>query len=424
MVEPVLLGVLVGNVLLAVGSALVGTFTLLRREAMVADVLAHAVLPGIGLAYAVTHRKELPVLLTGALLAAGMAAVVLGWLRREVRLQEDLRLGLVLSVAFGLGIVVLTALQQQPEPQQAGLWRFLFGQAAAVTWSDTVMIALVVAFVGGFVGLAFKELVALAFDAEFVRTLPLSLRGIELGYRMAVVALIVVGIQSVGALLIVAFFVLPPMAARLWVRRVGGMLLGGSVVAVVAVLVGIGLSLAVPGVATGPAIVTVAAAVATVSHLFAPRRGVVPGVGKKLWGWLRRWDEHGHKLLYHIAEQCGQEQWEGWDVWREVSRRRGRIRAGLLLGWLWMRGSVRWQPLWRWSVTARGCRRALQITRRHRLWELYLERVLGVPAERVHAEAELVEHVLSAELEERLEQELRYPEQDPHGRRIPREPGQ
>ncbi|MCS7176556.1 MAG: metal ABC transporter permease [Candidatus Kapabacteria bacterium] len=412
-----LFAVFLGNAFIAVGGAVVGTFAVLRREGMLADVLAHAVVPGIGFAYLLSAQKELPMLALGAFLTALAAAGAVELLRRMARLSEDSRLGVVLAASFGLGIVLLTLLQSRQGPDQTGLWRFLFGQAAAVRVEDLPLIVAVTALSLLFVAIAFRELVAMAFDAEFLRALPLPLQWVEVGYRVAVVAITVVGIQSVGALLIVGLFVLPPMAARLWVRRVPGMLVGSVAVALGAVVVGLGLSWNLPYVATGPVIVTAAAGMVLLSHLFAPHRGVLA----RAWGygmrWLRRWDEHAHKLLYYGIERSGGECWEGPILRPEY----GGSRAGavLVLVWLWLRGSIRWEGRRRWRVTKLGHRRACQIVRRHRLWELYLERFFGVPADRVHLEAELVEHVLSPEIEERLQELLQQPEHDPHGRPIP-----
>lgn len=413
--SPVVSGIVLGNVLLALGCASVGTFAVLRREVLFGDVLAHAALPGIGLAYMVSHRVELPILLIGAAVSMGGAVAVSRFLQRTVRLAEDLRLGVVLSVSFGAGIVVLTILQQWQDPHQMGLWRFLFGQAAAVSWSDVVLIAAVVLPVLGFLVLAFKELVALAFDAEFVRALPVPLRWVEAGFSVALVLVIVVGIQSVGVVLMVAMLVLPPMAARLWVRRVGALVGGAAFVAVIAVLLGMWLSMEFPRVPTGPAIVTVAALMTAVSHLVAPRRGLLARLWYRLRWAFQRWDEHAHKLLYRLSEGG-----TGWQTaaWVQARGRYSAVRSAL---WLWLRGSVRWRPRRGWTVTEAGLRRARRIVRRHRLWELYLERILGIAPEHVHAEADLVEHILSPELEAQLEATLRYPRQDPHGRPIPPE---
>ncbi len=420
LLHPVVGGVLVGNLLIAVGSALVGTFAVLRREAMVGDVMAHAVVPGIGVAYAIVHRAELPVLLWGAYLSVAVALMGVSLLRKESRLREDARLGIVLSVAFGGGIILLTALQRGQGVQQAALWRFLFGQAAAITWSDVGLIAGIVTLVGIFIAVAFKELVALAFDAAFLHTLPLPLRWVEFGYRIAVASVIVVGVYSVGALLMGAFLVLPPMAARFFARRVKGMVLGAAVVASVAVGIGVWLSVTFPRVATGPVIVSTAALLMGISHVVAPRRGVLSQLWYGLGRWWRNWDEDAHKVLYQIVEQDVGGRWEGWHLWAFVGRRvRYRFQAVVVVLWLWLRGSVGWSAPQCWFVTQRGRERALRVVRRHRLWELYLERVLGIAPESVHQEAEFIEHVLTPELEEHLEELLQYPQTDPHGRPIP-----
>ena len=178
-------------------------------------------------------------------------------------------------------------------------------------------------------------------------------------------------------------------------------------------LLGVWVSLAVPRVPTGPVIVTIAALLGALSHLVAPRRGLLARLWDRLRRAVQRWDEHAHKVLYRLGEER--------QSWRTAAWRRAAARenAPWIALWLWLRGSVRWHPATGWTATEAGCRRARRIVRRHRLWELYLERVLGLAPEDVHAEAELVEHVLSAELEAQLEAMLGYPHHDPHGRPIP-----
>jgi len=267
--------VLLGAILLGVVSGSLGVFAVLRRQALLGDAISHAALPGIALAYLVTGEKGSLVLTVGAALAGFAATLLVLAIVRTTRVKADASLGLVLSVFFGLGLVLLTWLQSQPDAAQAGLDTYLFGQAAALVERDLVVMALL----GGgalLVALLFwKELKLLCFDPDFGATLGLRMRALEVLVTALLVVAIAIGLQLVGVVLMSAMVVAPAAAARQWTDSLGVMTLVAAGIGAAGGAAGALVSAEAARMPTGPTIVLALTALVVLSLLFAPHRGLV-----------------------------------------------------------------------------------------------------------------------------------------------------
>lgn len=254
----------------AVGGAL-GTFAVLRRQALVGDAISHAALPGVVLAYVLLGTKASQWLMLGAAVTGFAATLAVGGIVRTTRVKTDAALGIVLSVFFGVGLVLLTWVQRRPDASQAGLDRFLFGQAATVLRDDVVTIAVVGSLALAAVAVLWKQLKLLAFDAEFGASLGMRMHAVEIALTALLVVAIVIGLQMVGAVLMSAMIVAPAAAARQWTNRLGPMTLVAAGVGAAAGAIGAVASSEVERLPTGPTIVLVATAIVIGSFLVAPR---------------------------------------------------------------------------------------------------------------------------------------------------------
>lgn len=270
-----------GSVVLGIVSGALGAFAVLRRQALLGDAISHAALPGVVIAFLLTRSKAPLILLAGAGVSAWVGILWVTSITRSTRVKADSALGLVLSVFFGLGLMLLTFTQRLPDARQAGLETFLFGQAATLLERDVVMMA----GLGGaallLLALFWKEFKLLSFDRDF---------GISLGYPAGrldtllttlLVVAIVIGLQAVGVVLMSAMIVAPAAAARQWTDHLGRMVLLSSFFGALAGAAGTLLSSAASGLSTGPTIVLCASAIVLFSILFAPNRGL-------LANWIRR----------------------------------------------------------------------------------------------------------------------------------------
>lgn len=267
--------VALGAAVLGIVAGSLGTFAVLRREALLGDAISHAALPGVVLAYLVTGSKASLALMIGAALAGLAATLLVGWVIRTTRVKQDASLGIVLSVFFGIGLVLLTYVQRRPDASQAGLDRFLFGQAATLLRQDVVTMALAGAVALAALAAAWKELKLLVFDPDFGSSLGLRMRAVDVLLTALLVVAIVIGLQTVGVVLMSALVVAPAAAARQWTDKLGVMTVLAAAFGAAAGIVGAVVSAEASRLPTGPTIVLVATSLVVLSLLVAPRRGLL-----------------------------------------------------------------------------------------------------------------------------------------------------
>ncbi|MCS6963122.1 iron chelate uptake ABC transporter family permease subunit [Thermoflexus sp.] len=273
--DPTFRLVAVGSALIGAVGGVLGTFALLRRQSLLGDAMSHAALPGIVLAFLLAGSRDLPLLLAGASLSAWLGALLVVLITHRSRIRPDAALGLVLSVFFGFGIVLLTVAQRQPTAAQAGLERFLFGQAAMMLRRDVEGIALATVLILVVVLLLWKEFKVLAFDPAFAAAIGLPVMALDVLLTTLIVLAIALGLHAVGVVLMSAVLVAPAAAARQWTHRLERMvILAGGFGALSGVL-GTLLSSWIGRLPTGPMIALCASGIALFSLLFAPHRGLI-----------------------------------------------------------------------------------------------------------------------------------------------------
>ena len=267
--------VLMGSALLGAIAGMLGAFAVLRRQSLLGDALAHAALPGVCLGFLVAGARDLGSILAGAFFTGALAALAMMLIVRTTRLKTDAALGIVLSVFFAVGVVLLTHLQTQGGAASAGLASFLFGQAAAILRSDLWIMG-AVGLVALVAILAFwKEFKIVSFDSEFARAQGFPATVIEASLTVMVAFAIVVGLQLVGVVLMVALLIAPAAAARQWTSSLGGMVALSAAIGAAAGAGGALISATTRGLATGPVVVLIATAAVLVSLVVAPRRGLL-----------------------------------------------------------------------------------------------------------------------------------------------------
>ena len=261
--------------LLGAISGLVGCFALLRKQSLLGDTLSHAALPGIALAFLITKSKSMLFLLLGASLAGLVAALCLIVIRKQHKLKEDAAQGIVLSVFFGFGMLLLNVIQNSPIENKTGLTDFLFGNAASMLIEDIYLIFLVSFILLSIVMLYYKEFKALCFDAEFLQSLGFSVTKLSILINSCLVLAIVIGLQSVGVVLMSALIVAPAAGARQWSGRLSTMATLALIFGASSGFLGVFTSSLAPRLSTGPLIVLFLSVFVLISLFFAPKRGLL-----------------------------------------------------------------------------------------------------------------------------------------------------
>lgn len=262
--------ILLGAASLGIVSGVVGSYAVLRKQSLVGDVMSHAALPGIVLAFIIMGVKEQLPIFIGAALSAVLAVFLINLVTSNSRVKTDSAMGMALSVFFGLGLVLLTYAQKMPDANQAGLDKFLFGQAEALVEKDVLVIGLTGVFALLVVGLFWKEFKLLCFDPDFGGTMGFSMKSLDLLVTAVIVSAIVIGLQTVGVVLMSSMLIAPAVAARQWTGSMGSMVILSASVAAVSGVTGVALSAGLENVPTGPAVIVCVSVIAFFSVLFSP----------------------------------------------------------------------------------------------------------------------------------------------------------
>ncbi len=273
--------VALGAAVLGIVAGALGSFALLRRQSLLGDAMSHAALPGVLLAFMLTGSKAPVALVLGAAVAGVTATFLLLTITRYSRIKEDAALGVILSVFFGFGLLLLTFLQRNPTASQAGLNKFLFGQAATLLTRDVIVMATFGGAALLVVVLLWKEFKLLSFDRDFGASLGFPMTFLDALLTILLVIGIVIGLQAVGVVLMSALIVAPAAAARQWTDRLSTMLVVASAFGALAGVAGALISSLGTGLSTGPVVVLVISLIVLLSLLFGAARGLV-------WTWLRR----------------------------------------------------------------------------------------------------------------------------------------
>jgi len=267
--------VLFSTLILGTAAGIMGTFAYWKRQSLMSDALSHAALPGVVIGFLLTGEKHLPYMIGGAALSALIGAIFIHWIRSSSRIKEDAAMGIILSVFFGLGILLLSLVNRMAGAGQSGLDSFIFGQAAAMVAKDVwVMLGLALLLLGIAV-FAFKEWKLYLFDPAFAQGLGLSNRWMNGIYLFSLVLVIVIGIQAVGVILMAALLIIPAVSARYWTHSFGWMVILSAMFGGGSGVVGTLLSVYGKGWPTGPFIVISAACLFLVSLTLGARKGLI-----------------------------------------------------------------------------------------------------------------------------------------------------
>lgn len=407
--------VVLGTTLLGCAAGMVGSFTLLRRRALMGDALSHATLPGIVIAFIAATQlgydgKSMIVLLSGATVSGLIGVATILAIGRLTRLKEDTALGAVLSVFFGAGVALLAISQQMESGHSAGLESYIYGKTASMGMADTQMIAGAAGICIVSCLLLFKELKLLCFDDAFAGSRGFPVTRLDMTLMAMVVIVTIVGLQAVGLILMIALLIIPAASARFWTERLSRMFFISGSIGAVSGLLGAGMSALFSRLPSGAMIVLVCTTMFIISLIFGSARGVLVRARKRLQ--LNRSVDRQHLLraLYELLEQAfpksestdrkkkpsvsldallRKRSWTKNRLLREVRR----CQSDELVEW---RGD-------RLRLTRRGKTEAARLTRQHRLWELYLITYAEIAPSRVDRAADDIEHVLEPEIIDELE---------------------
>lgn len=269
-----------GSIFLGIISGVLGSFAVIRKQSLLGDAVSHSALPGIALAFIFTGTKKTEVLLLGALISGLLSTYIIMRITKYSRIKFDSALALVLSVFFGGGIVLLTYIQKIPNANQAGLDKFIFGQASTLLKRDVQIVAILGVILISLVIIFWKEFKLVSFDADYAESLGFSTSRINNLLFAMIVTAIIIGLQTVGVILMSAMLTAPGVAARQWTDKLSVMVFLSALFGAISGVGGTIISSLISKLPTGPMIVIVISIIVIISLTLAPNRGL-------LWKYLR-----------------------------------------------------------------------------------------------------------------------------------------
>lgn len=433
--DPILRAPTLGCMFMCLAASLMGVVVFLRKQSLIGEALAHASYPGVILGVLVagilsigeSQELELSILaLIGAFLTSLLGLWAIHALERRMRVPSDAALCFVLSTFFGIGLTLASEVQFSFTSLYKQVLTYLYGQAATMTDIHIAVYGILSLVVILMIFFLYKELQVITFDRQYAKSLGLSVRSIDLVLFILVALAVIIGIRSVGVVLMSAMLIAPAVAARQFTNRLSILfvlaaffgMLSGFLGNYFSVQLTERLAQSYPAarmiLPTGPMIVLTATVICIGALLFAPERGLLvrlwriayfrytclcENILKIMW----RFDPKGEISIKQIAQ------------YQTISHLYLKLilRRMIQNGWIELKKSDFYQ------LTTDGEQRAAKIVRLHRLWEVYLANYLGVGRERVHRNAEEMEHILTPELEHELTLLLNDPKQDPHHQPIP-----
>ena len=418
------------GILCAIAASLLGNFLILRRLSMLGDAITHAVLPGLAVAFFVSQsRSSLPMFL-GAVVVGVMTALFTEWIRKFGRVDEGASMGVVFTSLFALGLVMIVQAADKVDLDASCV---LFG-SLELTPLDTISIlgynipraVLVLGSVTTinalFVLVFFKELKISSFDPDLATATGFSASWMHYLLMILVAVTAVASFESVGNILVVAMFIVPPAAAYLLTDRLAAMIAISVVLAALSATLGHVAALEVPhwfgfrSTTTAGMMAVMAGLLLLLAATLSPRHGIVAKFFRRKLLTLQILADDIVALLYRLKER-GQSTGPEWEALRSILLA-DRFSFAIVMRYLKHQGQI--EPDQNGvRLTETGVERALRLVRSHRLWEQYLTLQAGVDVARLHDKAERLEHFTDRKLLEQLDRELDAPTLDPHGTPIP-----
>lgn len=264
--------IVLGIIILGFVSGAVGVIVTLRKQALIGDALSHAALPGVVIAFMLFNTRNLWLLLLGALVASLLSMFLINTITKYTKIKFDASMALILSAFFGLGNVLLNFLTGS---NQAGLSKFIFGEAATMLQADVNLIMIVSLLVLAIVIFSWKHIKLYIFDKNYYASLGFNQTIINTLITLVTVLVVVISIRAIGVVLMSALLIAPAVSARLWTNRLNRNFIIAGIFGGLSGLIGTYASFTIKGLPTGPAVVVSLSIVLLLSLLFSPKKGFI-----------------------------------------------------------------------------------------------------------------------------------------------------
>ncbi|PCI75935.1 hypothetical protein COB21_05055 [Candidatus Aerophobetes bacterium] len=429
--HPLLIASTLATLFMSIACAMLGGLLFVKKSSLLGETLSHAAYPGVvlGLIVSLVLGLEATNAQFICMLLIGTAFVFLGdrlvkKIEKSPLYFSDMALSVVLALFFSLGVLLSSIVQYKWPSHFSAVPMFLFGQLATLTDLHAMVAALFLVVTLIWLVFNYRQIELVLFDRAFASNMGISSRKFEMVLTLLISLSIVIGVRSLGIVLISGMLIAPAIGARILSKKLGIFIAWCAVLALLSTLIGIYYALNLPtmiggsfarvSLPTGPIVLLSSSLLSCICLIAAPNRGLVG----RLWrGAVFNWKCGEENVLKTVWKAEKQDSWSFSSLRKKIAISSLHLMAFLIS--LRVKRKITFSLFGGLTLTKLGAQQALNIVRVHRLWELYLFSCLGVGEDKVHGIAEQVEHVSIGELEKKLTLILKNPLKDPHDQPIP-----
>lgn len=407
---PWALRAIITSSMVGITCGVLGSFIVLRNMSLIGDALAHAILPGIFVAFLIVGYNVVG-FFVGSVLAGLMTAFGITWIQQYAQTKNDAAIGIVFTCMFAIGVMGISKISQRGV--HLDLTDFLFGEALGISDVDICMTAGVMIFVLLSVFIFYRYLFITTFQQTIAKTMGINVKTVHYFLMFLLSFAVVSALSSVGVILVVAMLITPSSTALLLANRLKNVIIISAILGLLSANIGMLISI-IFDTNPGPAMAVTATAIYLLVVFLSPSKGLIFRYFRKLAS--RRTIEQ-EDILRQAIKQGAAVPLATEKIGLKLGMSSTKLETHLSK---MLKSDILRQENNKIYLSQAGTHKANQLMRAHRLWESYLVSSMGMNDNEIHDEADRLEHHLSKEILDEVDASLGYPEIDPHGSPIPK----
>ncbi len=401
---------IIASSLVGITCGIIGCFIVLRNMSMIGDGLAHAILPGVFVAFLVLGYSTIGFFI-GSVIAGLITAFGITWIQHKVNTKNDAAIGIIFTAMFSLGVIGISYLNNE-QGVHIDLKDFLFGTTLGVSNEDIWLSLGICVYTILSVIIFYRYLFITTFQPTIATTMGISVKNMHYFLMLMLSFAVVASLRTVGLILVVAMLVTPPSTALLLSNKLKRVILLSALLGLFTAMSGFILAI-VLNAPPGPLMAVVATSIYLLTVVFSPNKGLLfKFINKRIQlNKIEREDIIRQSIRYPKGTKIS---------FKELTDRLGfttsklnrHIKAlsedGLILA---QNDGL--------QLSIKGLEKGDALVRAHRLWESYQVNKMGLKEGQIHEEADRLEHFLTDEMLDEVDEKLGFPTSDPHGSPIP-----
>lgn len=401
---------LIASSLVGIMCGTIGSFIVLRNMSLIGDALAHAILPGIFVAFVLIGYSTIGFFL-GSVIAGLLTAVIITWIQHNVKTKNDAAIGIVFTAMFSIGVIGISKVSSG-DGVHLDLKDFLFGTVLGISNEDIYLTLAITIYSVVSIIIFYRYLFITTFQPTIAQTMGISVKMIHYFLMLLLSFAVVSSLRAVGVILVVAMLITPASTALLLSDKLKHVVILSGIIGLISAVLGLILAISLGGgIAPGPTMCVTATLLYFLAVVFSPKKGLLTKfiLKRKQKSKIEQEDIIKHLIKNKHSSTLA-------TLSKALDLPLNGIKKHIKL--LSTEGVVN-KSGDQLILSIKGNESAANLVRAHRLWETYLVDEVGLEEGQIHIEAEKYEHFLTEDVLDEVDQKLGYPKQDPHGSPIP-----